>query len=159
MNSSPDEVPPHGDTDQTVDGSIAVHRVGAHVDGVNGYTHCDLTLLPGEVRLRLGGPLVRMFSPGLHGKTLAYRGADIIVARVRREVRWRKGALLLPSAEHRALIPLSRPAADALVCELRQSGFRVSEPEVGYFNAAAALLEELSWKQISGRRRRGRPPA
>jgi hypothetical protein len=138
----------------------AVHRVAAHVDAVNGYTHCQLTVLPGEVRLRLGGPLARVTSPALYGKTLIHLGPDITVARVRWEVPWRRAALLMPSTEHRALVPLSRPAADALVEELRQLGFRVTEVEVRHFGAAVALLADLSSKQVGNRRGTDRrPPA
>jgi hypothetical protein len=105
----------------------------------------------------LGGPLARV--AGLHGKTLIHRGPEITLARIRWEVPWRKAALLLPSTEHRALIPLSRRAADALVDEMRQSGFQVSEVPVRHFGAAVALLADLSWKQVGNRRRKNRPPA
>jgi hypothetical protein len=132
----------------------AVRRVGAHVDDVNGYTHCELAVLPGEVHLLLAGPAARL--AGLHGEMLVHRGLDITLARVRWEVPWRRAALLLPSTEHRALIPLSRRAADALVDELRQSGFQVVEIPVRHFGAAVALLTALSWKQV-GRRRRKEP--
>jgi hypothetical protein len=157
MNASQEpESPPEG-----VDGSAriptSVRGVGAHVDDVNGYTHCQLSVLPGEVRLRLGGPLARV--AGLHGKTLIHRGPDITLARVRWEVPWRRAALLLPSTEHRALVPLSRRAADALIEEMRQSGFQVSEVSVGHFGAAVALLADLSWKQVGRRRRQNRPPS
>lgn len=138
----------------------ALRRVGAHVDGINGYTGCQLAVVPGEVRLRLAGPLAKVTAPGLHGKTLIHRGPDITVARVRWEVPWRRAALLMPSTEHRALVPLSRRTADAVVDELRQSGFRVSEVPVRHFGAAEALLEDLSWKQVgSGRQKGHRPPA
>jgi hypothetical protein len=136
----------------------AVHRVGAHVDDVNGYSHCVLTVLPGEVRLRLGGPLVRVFAPRMHGKVLTHRGPDITVARIRWEVPWLRAALLMPSPEHRALIPLSRGAADVLVEELTTAGFRVAEVPVGYVNGAAALLTDLSWQLIGNRRRTDRRP-
>ena len=131
-----------------------VHRVSAHVDGVNGYSNCELLVLPGELRLRLGGFVARMFAPRMHGETLAFRSRDLTMARVRWELPWRRAALLLPSTEHRALLPLSRTAADALVGDLTASGFRVSEVPVGYFGAAEALFEDLSWQQVSDRRRR-----
>jgi len=146
---------PRSPAESSVDGAAhpppAVRRVGAHVDDVNGYTHCELSVLPGEVRLRLAGPLARV-TAGLHGKTLSHRGPDIALARVRWEVRWRRAALLLPSTEHRAMVPLSRRAADALVDDLRRSGFQVSEVPVRHFGAAVALLADLSWKQVGSRR-------
>jgi hypothetical protein len=133
---------------------IAVHRVGAHVDDVNGYTHCQLIVFPGELRLRLGGPLVR-FTSRLYGTTLIYVGPGITVARIRWDFPWQRVALLMPSLKHRALIPLSRKAADVLVGELVEAGFRVSEVEVGRFGAAIGLLEDLSWELIHASRRQG----
>jgi hypothetical protein len=159
MNESPN---PRSPTEGMLDSSrtpIAVRRVGAHVNDVNGYTDCQLTVLPGEVRLRLGGPLVRVTSRGMYGKTLVQTGPDITLARVRRSFPWLKAALLLPSTEHRALVPLSRRVADALVEDLQQAGFRVSEVEVRYFGAAISLLTDLSWKQVGSRRRKARPPS
>jgi hypothetical protein len=102
--------------------------------------------------------LVRLTSPGLYGKTLVHLGPDITVARVRWEVPWRKAALLMPSTEHRALVPLSRRVADAVVAELRQSEFRVSEVEVRHFGAAVALLAAMSWEQVGSRWRKDRRP-
>jgi hypothetical protein len=136
----------------------AVRRVGAHVDDVNGYTRCQLSVLSGEVHLRLAGPVARL--AGLRGETLIHRGPDVTLARVRWEVPWRRAALLLPSTEHRALIPLSRRSADAVVDELRQAGFQVRQVPVRHFGAAVALLTDLSWRQVGSRPRKDRrPPA
>jgi hypothetical protein len=159
MNASQDPRSPTEGVHDPAPTPIAVRRVGAHVDDVNGYTNCQLTVLPGEVRLRPGGPLVRVTSRGMYGKTLVQPGPDITVARVRWDVPWRKAALLMPSTEHRALVPLSRRVADALVEDLQQSGFRVSEVEVRHFGAAVALLTDLSWKQVGSRRRDARRPS
>lgn len=156
MDDSPDPRPPTEGVHDSSRTPIAVRRVGAHVDDVNGYTDCQLTVLPGEVRLRLGGPLVRVTSRGMYGKTLVQTGPGITLARVRRAFPWLKAALLMPSTEHRALVPLSRRVADALVEDLQQAGFRVSEVEVRYFGAAIALLTDLSWKQVGSRRRKAR---
>ena len=156
MNDSQDPRSPTEGLHDSARAPIAVRRVGAHVDDVNGYTDCQLTVLPGEVRLRLGGPLVRVTSRGMYGKTLVQRGPNITVARVRWTVPWLKAALLMPSTEHRALVPLPRQVADALVEDLQEAGFRVSEAEVLYFGAAVALLTDLSWKQVGSRRRKAR---
>jgi hypothetical protein len=123
------------------------------VDDVNGYSYCLLSIEPGAVRLRLGGPLIRLFNPRMYGTTLTHAGAGVTLARIRWEVPWRRAALLLFTPEHRVVLPMSVRTAELIAAELRACGTTVHEVSLGHFNAAGTLVAQLQYRYLRNRRR------
>jgi hypothetical protein len=129
------------------------HRVGAHVDDVNGYSHCLLSIQPGSVRLQLGGPLIRLFHPRRYGMTLVHAGTGVTLARIRWQVPWLRAALLLFTPDHRVVLPMSARKADLIAADLRASGTTVEEVRLGLFDGPGALVGLQQYRYLRGGRK------
>jgi hypothetical protein len=128
------------------------HRVSAHVDDVNGYSGCLLSIEPGSVRLQLCGPVTRLFHPRMFGTTLTHAGAGVTLARIRWQVPWLRAALLLFTADHRVVLPMSPRKAGVIAADIRASGTTVDDVHLGSFDGPGQVVGLQQYHYLRGRR-------